>query len=114
MFVSFFGYLENVISDTPITEIIDFRFWNVVRKVIKKTPKPCFTTPLTKNTKRIAKSCQKASKNDAKSMKNGTEAMLKNSFQKQHKNYGKSSSPDSQVGTMFPPRVPPKKGPDSR
>ena len=51
MFVSFFGYLENVISATPIKEIIDFRFWNVVRKVAKMSPIPCLKTPSEKTQK---------------------------------------------------------------
>ena len=41
IFVSVFVSLENVISETPTREINGFAFWNVLRNMIKLSPKPC-------------------------------------------------------------------------
>ena len=61
--VSEFVSLENVISETPTREIDGFAFWNVLRNMIKLSPKPGLKTASTKNhqndEKRLAKGGQK-------------------------------------------------------
>ena len=64
--MSVFVSLENVISETPTREINGFAFWNVVRNVIKLSPKPSLKTASKKNTKMMRKGSQKEGKNDAK------------------------------------------------